>query len=57
MKKSAEFERSSDFDIKYGKQESDFTSGFGVSRIIFVRIRSRPGSVRMAMPGVGKSQI
>lgn len=24
MKKSAEFERSSDFDIKNGKQESDF---------------------------------
>lgn len=57
MKKSAEFERPSDFDIRNGKQESDFIRSFAISRIVFPRIRSRPGSARNDHDRVGKSQI
>lgn len=57
MKKSAEFERSCDFDIKNGKGESDFTFRSGVPRAAFVRIRWKPGSARMTMPGSGNHRF
>lgn len=57
MKKSAEFERSSDFDIRNGKQESDFIPSFGISRIVFARVRSKPGSARMTTAGSGNHRF
>lgn len=54
MEKSAELERSSDFDIKYGKWESDFTFRFRGKKnpdlFSFVSARSQ-GSARATVPG------
>lgn len=57
MKKSAEFERSSDFNIKRGTYESDFTFNVTIFRPVSVGARYKTGSTRVTMPGSGNQRF